>query len=89
MSCAFSSFVLGGFNPRLQGPQRGVDAAAEGSDSQVRSELFLLYAVAACSLESTSFLPGYSSSDLSKAEPTLTHMCIKMLHKENLVGVLK
>ncbi|KAL3996054.1 hypothetical protein ACER0C_008710 [Sarotherodon galilaeus] len=26
-----------------------------------------------------------SSSDLSKAEPTLTHMCIKMLHKEKLV----
>ncbi|KAL6110443.1 sirt7 [Pungitius sinensis] len=26
-----------------------------------------------------------SSSDLSKAEPTLTHMCIRMLHKENLV----
>lgn len=26
-----------------------------------------------------------SSSDLSKAEPTLTHMCIKMLHKENLL----
>lgn len=28
-----------------------------------------------------------SSSDLSKAEPTLTHMCIRMLHKENLVCV--
>ncbi|XP_051939306.1 NAD-dependent protein deacetylase sirtuin-7 [Hippocampus zosterae] len=26
-----------------------------------------------------------SSSDLSKAEPTLTHMCIKMLYKEMLV----
>ncbi|XP_076583509.1 NAD-dependent protein deacetylase sirtuin-7 [Chaetodon auriga] len=26
-----------------------------------------------------------SSSDLSKAEPTLTHMCIRMLHKEELV----
>ncbi|KAI3352878.1 hypothetical protein L3Q82_019455, partial [Scortum barcoo] len=26
-----------------------------------------------------------SSSDLSKAEPTLTHMCIKMLQKEKLV----
>ncbi|KAL7405204.1 hypothetical protein ABVT39_025168 [Epinephelus coioides] len=26
-----------------------------------------------------------SSSDLSKAEPTLTHMCIRMLHKEQLV----
>ncbi|KAM8772679.1 NAD-dependent protein deacetylase sirtuin-7 [Acanthopagrus schlegelii] len=26
-----------------------------------------------------------SSSDLSKAEPTLTHMCIRMLHKEDLV----
>ncbi|XP_019115743.1 NAD-dependent protein deacetylase sirtuin-7 [Larimichthys crocea] len=26
-----------------------------------------------------------SSSDLSKAEPTLTHMCIRTLHKENLV----
>ncbi|XP_058497763.1 NAD-dependent protein deacetylase sirtuin-7 [Solea solea] len=26
-----------------------------------------------------------SSSDLSKAEPTLTHMCIRMLHKENMV----
>ncbi|XP_020510050.2 NAD-dependent protein deacetylase sirtuin-7 [Labrus bergylta] len=26
-----------------------------------------------------------SSSDLSKAEPTVTHMCIKMLHKETLV----
>ncbi|XP_045904332.1 NAD-dependent protein deacetylase sirtuin-7 [Micropterus dolomieu] len=26
-----------------------------------------------------------SSSDLSKAEPTLTHMCIRMLHKEKLV----
>ncbi|KAK2815796.1 hypothetical protein Q5P01_026263 [Channa striata] len=26
-----------------------------------------------------------SSSDLGKAEPTLTHMCIKMLHKEKLV----
>ncbi|KAM8879577.1 NAD-dependent protein deacetylase sirtuin-7 isoform 1-T1 [Spinachia spinachia] len=26
-----------------------------------------------------------SSSDLSKAEPTLTHMCIRMLHKENLI----
>ncbi|XP_029022653.1 NAD-dependent protein deacetylase sirtuin-7 [Betta splendens] len=26
-----------------------------------------------------------SSSDLSKAEPTLTHMCIKMLHKEKMV----
>ncbi|XP_074546677.1 NAD-dependent protein deacetylase sirtuin-7 [Halichoeres trimaculatus] len=26
-----------------------------------------------------------SSSDLSKAEPTLTHMCIKMLHKEKLI----
>ncbi|TWW59590.1 NAD-dependent protein deacetylase sirtuin-7 [Takifugu flavidus] len=25
------------------------------------------------------------SSDLSKAEPTLTHMCIRMLHKEKLV----
>ncbi|CAL8330448.1 unnamed protein product [Lota lota] len=25
------------------------------------------------------------SSDLGKAEPTFTHMCIKMLHKENLV----
>ncbi|XP_031720712.1 NAD-dependent protein deacetylase sirtuin-7 [Anarrhichthys ocellatus] len=25
------------------------------------------------------------SSDLSKAEPTLTHMCIRMLHKETLV----
>ncbi|KAK0152928.1 NAD-dependent protein deacetylase sirtuin-7 [Merluccius polli] len=25
------------------------------------------------------------SSDLGKAEPTVTHMCIKMLHKENLV----
>uniref|UniRef100_A0A3B4XCV1 NAD-dependent protein deacetylase sirtuin-7 n=1 Tax=Seriola lalandi dorsalis TaxID=1841481 RepID=A0A3B4XCV1_SERLL len=26
-----------------------------------------------------------SSSDLSKAEPTLTHMCIRMLHKEKMV----
>ncbi|KAJ8001556.1 hypothetical protein DPEC_G00170710 [Dallia pectoralis] len=26
-----------------------------------------------------------SSSDLSEAEPTLTHMCIRMLHKEKLV----
>ncbi|XP_061686432.1 NAD-dependent protein deacetylase sirtuin-7 [Syngnathoides biaculeatus] len=26
-----------------------------------------------------------SSSDLSRAEPTLTHMCIRMLHKEMLV----
>ncbi|KAF3687327.1 NAD-dependent protein deacetylase sirtuin-7 [Channa argus] len=26
-----------------------------------------------------------SSSDLGKAEPTLTHMCIKMLHKEKMV----
>lgn len=26
-----------------------------------------------------------SSSDLSKAEPTLTHICIRMLHKEKLV----
>ncbi|XP_040891816.1 NAD-dependent protein deacetylase sirtuin-7 [Toxotes jaculatrix] len=26
-----------------------------------------------------------SSSDLSKAEPTLTHMCLRMLHKENMV----
>ncbi|XP_071771425.1 NAD-dependent protein deacetylase sirtuin-7 [Centroberyx gerrardi] len=26
-----------------------------------------------------------SASDLSKAEPTLTHMCIRMLHKEKLV----
>ncbi|XP_041840208.1 NAD-dependent protein deacetylase sirtuin-7 [Melanotaenia boesemani] len=26
-----------------------------------------------------------SSSDLSKAEPTLTHMCIRILHKEKLV----
>ncbi|KAK5866327.1 hypothetical protein PBY51_020527 [Eleginops maclovinus] len=26
-----------------------------------------------------------SSSDLSKAEPTLTHMCVRMLHKEKLV----
>uniref|UniRef100_A0A665UXG5 NAD-dependent protein deacetylase sirtuin-7 n=1 Tax=Echeneis naucrates TaxID=173247 RepID=A0A665UXG5_ECHNA len=26
-----------------------------------------------------------NSSDLSKAEPTLTHMCIKMLHKEKMV----
>ncbi|KAF3844035.1 hypothetical protein F7725_016083 [Dissostichus mawsoni] len=25
-----------------------------------------------------------SSSDLSKAEPTLTHMCVRMLHKEKL-----
>lgn len=31
------------------------------------------------------FLFTNSSSDLSKAEPTLTHMCIRMLHKENLV----
>uniref|UniRef100_A0A3Q1J790 NAD-dependent protein deacetylase sirtuin-7 n=1 Tax=Anabas testudineus TaxID=64144 RepID=A0A3Q1J790_ANATE len=26
-----------------------------------------------------------SSSDLSKAKPTLTHMCIRMLHKQNMV----
>ncbi|KAM3865473.1 NAD-dependent protein deacetylase sirtuin-7 [Diretmus argenteus] len=26
-----------------------------------------------------------SASDLSKAQPTITHMCIKMLHKEKLV----
>ncbi|XP_040001126.1 NAD-dependent protein deacetylase sirtuin-7 [Xiphias gladius] len=26
-----------------------------------------------------------SSSDLSKAEPTITHMCIRTLHKENMV----
>ncbi|KAM9490129.1 NAD-dependent protein deacetylase sirtuin-7 [Salvelinus alpinus] len=26
-----------------------------------------------------------SSSDLSEAEPTLTHMCIRMLHEENMV----
>ncbi|CAB1457909.1 unnamed protein product [Pleuronectes platessa] len=27
-----------------------------------------------------------NSSDLSKAEPTLTHMCIRMLHKEKMVN---
>uniref|UniRef100_A0AAY3ZVY7 NAD-dependent protein deacetylase sirtuin-7 n=1 Tax=Denticeps clupeoides TaxID=299321 RepID=A0AAY3ZVY7_9TELE len=26
-----------------------------------------------------------SASDLSEAEPTVTHMCIRMLHKENLI----
>lgn len=32
------------------------------------------------------FLFVNSSSDLSKAEPTLTHMCIRALQKEKLVG---
>lgn len=35
--------------------------------------------------ESVSLPLPNSSSDLSKAEPTLTHMCIRMLHKEKLV----
>lgn len=40
VSCSVFSFVPGSFNSRLQGPERGVDTTAEGSDCQVRSEMF-------------------------------------------------
>lgn len=36
VSCSVFSFVLGSFYSRLQGPERGVDTTAEGTDSQVR-----------------------------------------------------
>jgi len=82
-------FLSGCVYPRLQGPQWGVDTAAEGPDHQVRYVVSLSLSVEWTKLQLLLFFNLFlftnSSSDLSKAEPTLTHICIRMLHKEKLV----
>lgn len=68
----------------------GHNCRRDGQSGQILNQVLeFLHCVPPYWLESTLYLPCYSSSDLSKAEPTLTHMCIKMLHKENLVRVPK
>ncbi len=93
--CVFSS---GHLHSRLSGAQWCVDSAEEGPICEVR-DLLLQCVLSKIWISSLRFSPAYcffflnlsvflsiSASDLSRAEPTLTHMCIWMLLKVKMVG---
>lgn len=82
------SAPAGGLHPRLPGPERRVDAAAEGQERQVSGPCRPGWGVAGAPGPGLTALPASSprsAADLSEAEPTLTHMSIARLHEQKLV----